>query len=84
MLELDRELDEPACVRARLVRHISSGGRTRVLVTSSCEDVAAVAELYHGRWRIEKAFKRLKHRLGLESVSGLSKHTLLVDVATIY
>ena len=72
-------------MRARLVRHISSSGRTRVLLTSLAEDVASVAELvdpYHGRWRIEEAFKRLKHRLGLESVSGLSQHALLVDVAT--
>ena len=79
------ELDGPACMHARLVRHVSSSGRTRVLVTSLSEDVASVAELadlYHGRWRIEEAFKRLKHRLGLESVSGLSQHALLVDVAT--
>ena len=55
------------------------------MVTSLSEDVATVAELadlYHGRWRIEEAFKRLKHRLGLESVSWLSQHALLVDVAT--
>lgn len=79
------ELDGPACMRARLVRHLSSSGRTRVLATSLPEDVASAAELadlYHGRWRIEEAFKRLKHRLGLESVSGLSQHALLVDVAT--
>ena len=79
------ELDGPAQIRARLVRHVSSSGRTRVLVTSLPEELASVAELadlYHGRWRIEEAFKRLKHRLGLESVSGLSQHALLVDVAT--
>lgn len=54
-------------------------------MTSLSEDVATVAELadlYHGRWRIEEAFRRLKHRQGLESVSGLSQHALLVDVAT--
>ena len=82
---LDWELDGPACMHTRLVRHVSCSGRTRVLVTSLSEDVATVAELadlYHGRWRIEEAFKRLKHRLGLESVSGLSQHALLVDVAT--
>ena len=78
------ELDGPAHMRARLVRHVSSNGRTRVLLTSLAEDVASVAELadlYHGRWRIEEAFKRLKHRLGLESVSGLRQHALLVDGA---
>ena len=79
------ELDGPACMRVRLVRHVSSSERTRVLATSLAQDVASAAELadlYHGRWRIEEAFKRLKHRLGLESVSGLSQHALLVDVAT--
>jgi hypothetical protein len=79
------ELDGSACMRARLVRHVSTSGRTRVLATSLPEDVASAAELadlYHGRWCIEEAFKRLKHRLGLESVSGLSQHALLVDVAT--
>ena len=29
------------------------------------------ADLYHQRWRIEEVFKRLKHRLNLEDVSGL-------------
>ena len=37
--------------------------------------------LYHARWRIEEAFKRLKHRMKLECVSGLSQHALLIDVA---
>jgi len=36
-------------------------------------------DLYHQRWRIEEAFKRLKAKL--ECVSGLTQHTLLVDVA---
>jgi hypothetical protein len=79
------ELDGPAQMRLRLVRHVSSTGRVRVLVTSLDEKAATAAELgdlYHSRWRIEEAFKRLKHRLGLESVSGLSQHALLVDVAT--
>lgn len=79
------ELDGPAQMRVRLVRHVSSSGRVRVLATSLTEGVATAAELgdlYHGRWRIEEAFKRLKNRLGLESVSGLSQHALLVDVAT--
>jgi hypothetical protein len=59
--------------------------RVRVLVTSLGEEVATAPELgdlHHGRWRIEEAFKRLKHRLGLESVSGLSQQALPVDVAT--
>jgi hypothetical protein len=79
------ELDGPAQMHIRLVRHVSSSGRIRVLVTSLDQSMASVAELadlYHGRWRIEEAFKQLKHRLGLESVRGLSQHALLVDVAT--
>ena len=28
--------------------------------------------LYHSRWRVEEAFKRLKHRLALENTSGLT------------
>jgi hypothetical protein len=79
------ELDGPAQMHIRLVRHVSSSGRIRVLATpldQSMASVAELADLYHGRWRIEEAFKRLKHRLGLERVSGLSQHALLVDVAT--
>jgi hypothetical protein len=41
----------------------------------------AFAGLYHQRWRIEEAFKRLRHRMTLECVSGLSQHALLIDVA---
>ncbi|QKS30950.1 MAG: transposase [Candidatus Accumulibacter similis] len=40
---------------------------------------AAFAELYHGRWRIEEAFKRIKSRLGLEHTSGLSWHAAHQD-----
>ena len=46
-------------------RHVSSSGRVRVLVTSLDEKTATAAELgglYHGRWRIEEAFKRLKRK----------------------
>jgi len=56
----------------------------RVLATNLDEQAAPVhafAELYHQRWRIEEAFKRLKHRMKLECVSGLSQHALLIDVA---
>lgn len=28
--------------------------------------------LYHSRWRIEEAFRRIKHRLALEHLSGMS------------
>lgn len=43
--------------------------------------MARFADLYHQRWRIEEAFKRLKHRLHLEAVSGLSQQALIIDVA---
>lgn len=68
----------------RLVRHVAPGGAIRVLATNLDADeapAAAFGELYHQRWRIEEAFKRLKHRLHLEAVSGLSQQALIVDVA---
>ena len=37
--------------------------------------------MYHQRWGIEEAFKRLKHRLNLEHVSGLSQQAVEQDVA---
>ena len=48
----------------------------RVLVTSLLDvnayPAAEFGALYHSRWRIEEAFKRIKHRLALEHLSGLS------------
>ena len=41
----------------------------------------AFGDLYHQRWRIEEAFKRRKHRLNLEHVSGLSQQAALHDFA---
>ena len=38
-------------------------------------------DLYHQRWRIEEAFKRLKHRLYLEHVSDLSQQAVAQDAA---
>jgi hypothetical protein len=68
----------------RLVRNVATGVRLRVLLTNlPAQQVPAAAfgQMYHQRWRIEEAFKRLKHRLHLEAVSGLSQHALLIDVA---
>lgn len=68
----------------RLVRQVAPNGQLRLLATnlSATEfPVAVFGPLYHQRWRIEEAFKRLKHRLKLESVSGLSQHALIIDVA---
>jgi Transposase DDE domain len=70
--------------QVRLVRQTSPGGRLRVLVTNlASQDYPchAFAELYHQRWRIEEAFKRIKLRLKLEAVSGLSQQALVIDVA---
>ena len=72
---LDYECPRTAS-RVRLVRQISPQGKIRVLMTSLLDaerfPAAAFAQLYHQRWRIEEAFKRLKHRLHLEHTSGLS------------
>lgn len=67
----------------RLVRVVTPNGRVHVVMTSlldadiyPADDFAA---LYHGRWRVEEAFKRIKHRLGLEHTSGLSWHAARQD-----
>jgi len=60
----------------RLVRVVTPNGRTHVLMTSLLDagtyPASNFAALYHSRWRIEEAFKRLKHRMALENTSGLS------------
>lgn len=62
--------------QVRLVRVVTPNGRVHVVITSLLDSVAYPAEgfadLYHSRWRIEEAFKRLKHRMALENTSGLS------------
>ena len=74
-----------AAVRVRLVRHVSPNGKIRVLMTNLMDSEAYPAsvfgELYHRRWRIEEAFKRLKQKLNLEHVSGLSQLAVEQDVA---
>ncbi len=59
----------------RLIRQ-TFGNETRVLITSLLDPQVHPAEsfnnLYHSRWRIEEAFKRIKHRLSLEHTSGLN------------
>ena len=83
-----RDAADWGCTRraptVRLVRNVAPSGAIRVLATNLGADeaqAAAFGELYHQRWRIEEAFKRLKHRLHLEAVSGLSQQALIVDVA---
>ena len=69
----------------RLVRHVAPNGQVRVLMTNLFDTqrfpAPAFGDLYHQRWRIEVAFERLKHRLNLEHVSGLSHQAVLQDFA---
>ncbi|MGK5023123.1 IS4 family transposase [Janthinobacterium lividum] len=69
----------------RLIRHVASTGKVRVLMTNLLDveqfPAALFGDLYHQRWRIEEAFKRLKHRLHLEHVTGLSQQALMQDLA---
>ncbi len=37
--------------------------------------------LYHRRWHVEEAFKRIKHRLDLEAVTSFTHMTLQQDFA---
>ncbi len=62
--------------QVRLVRVITPNGNQYVVMTSLLDPeafpVIAFLDLYHSRWRIEEAFKRLKHRLNLEHLSGVT------------
>ena len=67
----------------RLVRQVTPDGKIWVLATNlPAQDFPAemFGDLYHQRWRIEESYKRFKHRLKLESVSGLTQHAVLIDV----
>ena len=67
----------------RLIRVVTPKGRIHVVMTSLLDTAAfpasAFANLYHGRWRVEEAFKRIKHRFGLEHTSGLSWYAARQD-----
>lgn len=81
---LDYALDnKPTCVR--LIRDVTPSATVRVLMTSLLDSQRFPAEtfgaLYHSRWRVEEAFKRIKHRLHLEAVSGLTYLALQQDFA---
>lgn len=71
---LDYEIPTEPC-QVRLILQVL-GHKTRVLVTSRLDTDAYPADefsaLYHSRWRIEEAFKRIKHSLSLENLSGMS------------
>jgi hypothetical protein len=67
---------EPTLTQARLVRVVTHNVRVHAVITSLLDAVAypadRLADLYHSRWRIGGAFKRLKQRMALENTSGLS------------
>jgi len=73
-----RDYECPAIPQTvRLIRQISPEGKVRVLITNLLDmyrhPAATFRDLYHQRWRLEEAFKRLKHRMSLEHLSGLSQ-----------
>ena len=77
--------DCSACATTvRLIRVVTPTGTQIAIMTSlldaSAYPASAFGDLYHRRWRIEEAFKRLKHRLHLESTSGLSWKAVQQDV----
>jgi hypothetical protein len=73
---------QPSTVR--LIRQVTPDGKVRVLMTSLLDGdhfpAAAFGDLYHRRWRIEEAFKRIKHRLNIEHCSGLTWLAACQDV----
>ena len=75
----------PHPTTVRLIRNLAPGGQVRVLMTNLLDSRAFAPEhfatLYHQRWRLEEAFKRIKHRLDLEAVSGLTYLALQQDFA---
>jgi hypothetical protein len=71
--------------RVRLVRNVSPGGEQRVLMTNLFDDKLFPADCLQSFTTsargIEEAFKRLKHRLNLEHVTGLTQQAVAQDVA---
>ena len=71
--------------RVRLIRDTTPTGNVRVLMTSLLDaaryPAAEFGALYHQRWRIEEAFKRIKHRLRLEAPTGLTHLAFQQDFA---
>jgi len=69
----------------RLVRDVTPTGSVRVLMTSLLDaqhyPAHAFSALYHRRWRVEEAFKRLKHRLRLEAATGRTHLAFQQDFA---
>lgn len=59
-----------------LIRLVTPNDRVHAVMTSLMNRVAypsgAFCAMHQRRWRIEKTFNRLKHRLALENAPGLS------------
>lgn len=68
-----------------LIRHVAPNSQQRVLMTNLFDEkrfpASCFGELYHQRWSIEEAFKRFKHCLNLEHVTGLSQQAVVQDAA---
>lgn len=71
----DYDVSRQPCT-VRLIRVHTPNGKCHIVMTSlldaACYPAEIFGDLYHARWRIEEAFKRIKHRLKLEHLSGLS------------
>lgn len=71
----DYQCPQTPCT-VRLIRVTTPNGKIQVVMTSLLDQAiypaSAFADLYHARWRIEESYKRIKHRLKLEHLSGLS------------
>ncbi|APW48066.1 hypothetical protein RA876_18920 [Rhodoferax antarcticus] len=86
-MRCDKEVTgcSPNAPEVRMVRNVSPNAWVRVMATN-LDPVdfpwGCFGELCHKRWRIEEAFKRLKHHMRLEAVSGLSQQALIIDVAS--
>ncbi|NMF88124.1 hypothetical protein [Aromatoleum petrolei] len=66
----------------RLIRQVTPEGKVRVLMTSRFDAERFPAEAFAQRWRIEEAFKSLKHRLSLKHTGGLSWFAARQDFGT--
>lgn len=71
-------------VRLRIIKVILPSGRLQILATSLLDHAAYPAEefgrLYRSRWKIEEAFKTLKHRLHIEGFTGELPHAIEQDI----
>lgn len=69
----------------RLIRDVTPIGTVRVLMTSLLDETRypppPSRAVSHPRWRIEEAFKRIKHRLRLEAATGLTHLAFQQDFA---